>query len=496
MRRAPHLALLALAGCNAVFGIEKTDPRPDAPPPDAKWDAVRVSVVLATPQPPPGSLEPYAVAAVPFPGTVEYGTIDGPLQPATRGMNGEVFYPPSFDDARWRLVITMPDGVPHEVQWTPPRDAHVALPIVGRMDRTAPPPNSGYLLDTTRTTVDARVFTTGIWNDRDIGSNTDPVETFLSGEPALSGSPGVPDAGRGDKAFIADRKRGIPTDCIITEATAMFDPPPLQQDVLTLVSGITFPVGTLLSAQFSVSPPFALLDDRLMGALGSHFSPETVNAVLVGSAPSALVPAFTSEQNDFAAPVMFPFGQCPLSTAQFSYKAPNELASLPRVAFGYVSNGRRITNGPVMSSFVAAATIESSPGSNEFPLIFNAPLPLDAMLGSTPLVEGDPFTIGSEPLDLTFSLESAFASNEVYFEVHLHRIELGAAAALVTERVYIGLDPATPRITFDAASMRADKDYVFSIRTYRRYLFQPYDLTSGEYPQALSTIYTRTFRRQ
>ncbi len=100
------------------------------------------------------------------------------------------------------------------------------------------------------------------------------------------------------------------------------------------------------------------------------------------------------------------------------------------------------------------------------------------------------------PITLQFSLESdAALAKPDYFEVVVYRVQNG----LHPERVYMSTDlPAirvTPvKLTIDPTVFVPNTEYVFAIRTYRGRPDAPSgDFRRATYPQAVGTVFTRSF---
>lgn len=520
MRSAVAFALLAVVGCNEVFGIKSTTPvdATDAPP-DAAPDRVKLTFQVAQTMngatPDPTLLYP----AIEPPPVVRVGPLDGPLADAEY-LAGEIAYPRELIGTKWRIEYTLPGGVPHEVQWTTPEGgaAHLVAPVFGRLDRTPAPPDSGFAPMTafSRTFTNGRVFTTGIWTETLTGAVNPPAVAFgpqgTSVVP-LSGPMGAPDAASGDAAVILDYGPSTPNNCLNTTFSAGFDVPALEPSTISMVAQPAGATGNRSMAVVTTGGGLALLA-RVKNVLGTrHPAAQTPTGHnVIGLAPSTLMPAFTHRLGPLAdpligaldGPMMIPLSECPFGFDNSDqYSDPLNLG-FPTIGVGYAVSSRQPDSAtPVLYSGISAVGVDP-PSSETIALDFRvpfavAPITLDNGADAPlDLADGaDHEFLPAGPFRLQFGHEDEDdpGLQVDYYEVVLHRVQRGVERKLIPVRVYVLPDPAQRELVFDPAPLAPDF-YVFSIHAYRgRPMARLNDFRAVEYPQASTTVFTRTFRK-
>src|SRR5262245_53147206 len=148
-RKTPvGLGLLAFAGCNQIFGLDPVGIL-DAGEPDAPFPRIPLTNQIATTKlvAPDILGQPDTIVLAPISPApqVRVGPDTGALVDVVYDPDGGVEIPvPDHLSTRWRVEYTVPGGVPHEVSWAPQTGARLVVPVVGRVDRTPVPANSGY----------------------------------------------------------------------------------------------------------------------------------------------------------------------------------------------------------------------------------------------------------------------------------------------------------------------------------------------------------------
>jgi hypothetical protein len=173
---------------------------------------------------------------------------------------------------------------------------------------------------------------------------------------------------------------------------------------------------------------------------------------------------------------------------------PTALIDFPLVVHTELWDQRRTAaNAPFLVSGIAASMTSKT---ETYDLDMRVTFALEPIrLGAIDLAATDRVAvpIASGRLELTFAVEPASPPAH-YYELVLHEIVTGLNPQLIRRRVYTS---TAPMFTFDPAVLTAGKEYVFSIHAYLgRPLAASGDYTKVEYPQAMTTIFTRTFVAQ
>ncbi len=500
----------AASGCNAILGLGDTVAIDAAIPPDALMIPAKLTyeVALTTPdrrQDPTILSLPIEPAPV-----VRIGLLDQPLVETSYLDSGAFGYPQELIGLPWRVEYKPPGDTVHEVQWSPAAgEGHLVVPHFGRRARTAAAPGTGYQIMTSNNTEwhgvndgttpnRTTIYSTGYWTRTALtGGTTTSINLDLSTVAPLSGAPGVPDGSLGDVVVAIDR--AVAGECFVAGASAAFIATPLSPGTLVPVTATAG--GGAVALEIHYPQGRATLLARLAAALGSRHHAGVGNdvaAATFGRAAHTDMPGFTHEFNGIPAPLFVPLVECPvpgiagqLSTPPFSN--PGVLKDLPGALFAYVANQRQAGSTRLLSSLASLTT--ATVGMTATPS-FGVPLATTVLLGAHDLAsDTDAQVIDATPLTLTFQVESTPGADLVldYFEVVLTRID---GATPVPVRVYVGNDVAKRSIRFDPAVMEPGVLYGFAIRTYRgRPDARRGDFRRIAYPQAMGTVYTRSFSR-
>ncbi len=445
MRLPVVIGLLAVAGCNRIFGLDAVTVV-DAPPDEAELQTVKLSFMISTTVGAmPGEISLDTSLANPQPAA---GPMDGPLAEVTYDPALQVVqFPSALLGTKWRLQYTPDDNVPHELQWQPAADAHVVVPHVGPLRPTPPPLGSGYKIRPSGAAAPAtfesgHLLTAGIWMDLGLTPNaSNPAIIALAGTAPLSGPPGAP-AEQDSAAFVdfgvvgpCKNANGYADLSLPAANGTIREVPPPTWITGTVPATILYPNNTALD---NLRLPAALQNGR-MGTSGSA-------KIVLGRGVDSELPAFTRQDLAITgqaepAPVMLPLADCTFGTATTRFADPATFTSFPYVARARVTSTRTVAGVPLISSLVGVSTGRTPAGEITFDINTRGPIPNHPIvLGGTVLSAGDGvvLTPGTPTLALTFDLDAEHPAD--YFAVTVLRIESSALRAL---RVYLATDTTT-----------------------------------------------------
>jgi hypothetical protein len=486
----PLVCVLALSGCNWLYGLSTTT-EIDAREPDAAARTTKLSFLVG-PVDSNGSNEGEVFAAH-IPNLVVKGARFGVPLVEFAYANETVSYPFEILGETWRMEYKpFADEPPYELQWNPADGGgRAVVPLFGRVERTQVMPSTGYTLNLGATTFSNRavIYTSGYWTATRVpAATTTPAVDFATAVP-LSGARGAP----ADKDTVAVIDYTVGSPCTVASRVGSIGAPPvvagsMQAVALTNDGGSA---SSVLAFEGSGGVLFGL-GARISTALGSRDEPTSHAAkVVVARVAHSKMPAFTSTFEGVPAPVMIPLATCTVGstvnmvTTPVYFDAGNRLA-FPKLGFAYYASERSVSGVTLRSSI---ASVAPSSGTDNYVVAHPVGFATAPKLGAVDLADGpDRTPIPASVQDLTFTLETGTPAD--YVEVTLYRL---AAPNLVPVRVYIAPNPAQP-IKFDPAAMTAGQDYVFAIRTFTgrpqadQYNF---DVVAGT--QSVATIFTRTF---
>lgn len=532
--RLTACSLLALAGCNAIFGLNDNAKLgdPDGPPlPDGPLETFKLRFLVADTEPlvSGGLGEPKALftAGMADVSGVQVGPIDGELRDAPYDQaTGEVGIPfADLTSARWRARYTF-DGVLHEVQWQPAlQDAKLVEARLGHLEVVAPPADSGYNIQPTGAGtppiggyIGSRVYTTGAFLD--IRTGTSPSSTRVD-DPAniVVGAIGSPDMALGDNVTLVNY--AVPSGaCAATvNGYAHFRPPALAAGTKLLVNPTwrTSPTAALSVTYLNQGAPNVLV--RMAAALADSTGTRSLTqagAVEHGITASAELTGTVIERPvtlggipvAVPGPHMLLLAQCNLGTTGFNpFLSPIELAPFPRVTHAMFTDRRLAGTATLVSSLVSVDRVQNGNASTAD---FRAPLAIDPIT----LTDGvtvfslsggsDGVALGSvaAPLSLSFTLEADQAQVTTaadYFEVTVLQIQ---GTAVIPKRTFVTAEVAAPiaaprtidsPIPIDLSGLTPGT-YVLRIRTIAgapRAALGDFEAVS--YPYSAASVFTRTF---
>jgi len=513
MRCVAGAGLLALVGCNQVFGITPTkeyDAAPDvvADMPYAKltWQVATVTTA--------GDPNPMIVDApiVPAPRIRHAALLDDHFTNTMYSpTDGSVVVPLEYfaPATTWRLEYTLPDGVPHEVQWSPgDRQGHLTVPIFGQLQHSAVPMGSGYITAPGGATSyqQPRMFTTGLWTEGLIRNYSTAdgakIDYDFSNAVAMSGSNGSPDAGQGDRALLIDFMTS--GSCRIAVGSAAFVPPMLMPNQHIMMMSSNWDAGTKKVSSDFISVDLDLFDrlttalDKLHGAVTGTLSfgvaASTSMPGLPGVPPSSLLPTVTL----LPTPVMLTLLQCSFTVATIPNMLPDtaQPASLDR--FSRLLHIQLVDTRQVLgiSLYSGMETAIASTTSTGFKVVFPAAIPTKMTL-TTPAnetidlagpTEQVPVKVTNGMFTLAFTPEPGLDPAD-YYDVTLHRLDNGT---LTTDRVYT---VTAPQVQIDGALLAPQTVYVLEIRSFKGHpSAQQGDFRPVTYPYGSAIVFTRTFK--
>ncbi len=530
MRRLRGCSLLALAGCNSIFGLNDNAKLGDGPVVviDGELPTFKLRYLHATTEKVGTAKFGDPVLATigidPAP-TVRLGPVGGALVDAEYVVaTGEVRIPIPIETlvaAPWRVVYTL-DDVVHEVIWQPTTlvDARIAEPLIGRLDTTPPPLDSGYNLQPegggqppSGTYNNSRVFTTGVFLD--IRTGDTPSNTRVDGvaNKTFVGKLGTPEMAAGDSAILVDYADPTAKCDAAADGFAQFEVEPLAPGSRTILNEdwVATRTGALTATLENATSRPLQLSTALADSSGSR-SDAQASALEHGLATNAGLPGIVVERPvSFGAvsvpvpgPMMLTLAQCDFvnNIAFDAFVVPSQ--KFPRLTHGFLIDRRTVAGVQLVSSIISVDdTIDDKSTLN-----FGTPLAIQPItltsadsssINLTAGIDAGPNQIVSGPLDLSFAVESQSGITGIdYFEVTVFEL---VAPTLVPKRVVIATDTtlqgdpktlATP-ISLDLTGLTPGT-YVLRIRSIagmpRAKLG---DFETIEYPYSAATVFTRTF---
>jgi hypothetical protein len=508
MRRYAALGLLAIAGCNEIWGLSRdVDLRDSGVDPAFPRVKLTAQIALtkpdgyADPEPADGPLDPAP--------EVKIGPLDGDLETAVYEPDGAVRYPVAFTGATWRLVYTLADRIPREVQWSPPegdRVGHLVEPLLGRLDRKPVPAGGGYSITPIGSPAQhtsTRVFTTGIWTEGAValppaGAKFD--YDFDMKAVSLSGPRGAPEKDRADHAVLVDFQNA--GGCRYATGAAAFVVPDMTPNGLTAPDPQPQYYGVGAEVELTFGGP-SLIESRLQDVLDTRFAGTNLRRMAYGYVPSLGVSGFLRPVPvpalDFLlpGPGMLTFLNCTLpSTAPFTsvtFADPPDLRDrFPHVVHVEVANQRTLGSVTLTSGFSAVVASSTYAFTSEFLVAAPTKLTLSRGAGSLDLdkgADGSVLPAGTDPLELRFEVESDPGLVADSFEVTLHEV---MNDRLEQRRIFT---VAERKVRIDASLLAPSREYVFEVRAYRgRPESSRANFAINTYPQYAATIFSRTFR--
>jgi hypothetical protein len=509
MKRAT-LGLLAAAGCNQIWGLGPValEDNGDANPGPLRF-RITTQITRTTAQ---GFVDPTLdyVAVVPAP-AVQLGAIGAPLEPAEYGADGSVLYPRELVGKPWRMVWTLADGLPREVQWSPGGDlsGHFTEPMFGRLERLPVPTGGGYTITPIGSPNShslTRVFTTGLWTEGTFPATIPTAKVdydFATKAKSLSGPLGAPEKARTDYAVLTDFKNA--TSCRVSSGVAEFPVPDLVAGNLSTPATQPTYVGADKQVRLALNGPRPV-DFRLKDLLSARGGTSNPLHLEYGFAPSLGVSGFSRPAAlpilDFylPGPQLLAFATCTFpSVPMFNsdpFADPLEIRDrFPSIVHVEATNQRTRGLLSLTSGFSAVLTSSSYSFTSDWAVA--APVAIKLVDGGGAQI-ADLENLAEEPtplpplgpMDLVFDVEAGATLVTDLFEITLYEVK--SSGQLERQRLYT---VATPRLALDPAVFRPATEYVFEVRAVNgRPKASQGDFATNMYPQYAVAIFTRTFK--
>jgi hypothetical protein len=502
--------LLALAGCNQIFSLAPTrefdaavDVIPDMPHVELTY---QLASVLPSGDPNRDLTYP-PIAPAP---QIRLATLDGAFEPAAYSpTDGWILIPRSYLGTTWRLEYTLPNDIPHEIQWNPEDElGHLTIALAGRLAAAAVPSDSGYTITPTGASpyTFPRVLTTGLWTDGAATARPPPNDTtadyaFDSAIP-LSGGKGRPDPTRGDRAYLVDY---IPdSNCRVANGSVRLDSAELTGGSHTVqtpnsVWDASRKLVTASAVDLTSLMRLATVLDKLHTTVGGN--------LLFGIVPSLNLPGLlgTTPLFTLPTPIMQTLLRCPYTTLPaLPATALPATAGPGGLGFPYVLHvqlvdtrlvaGVSLTSG--MATVIASSEVMSSQVSFpavSFPAAMATHMTLTTAANGVLDLSGDDEQLATGPttgpFTLDFTPESATGLRADYHDVLLHKL---VGTRLTTERVYTIV---APRLRIEGATLAPATLYVLEIRSYKGHPSAAHgDFAPVDYPYGAGIVFTRTFK--
>lgn len=547
MRRAVF-GLLALAGCNQIFGLDPSVLADE----DSK---IRLTIEVSSTRREDGSPGEIAYEEIVDKSEIKIGDLlGGDLSPATYGADQQIGIAKDVFAGRWRLVYPMRDEtlprdeavVVREVQWQPQQrpPAHFIDPQF-RPPASVPievPADSGFALDVpdrppTAPRDAVGMFTTGSWTEYRALTTTPIVNyNFPAVAHSLSGPLSFPRNDRGDLGILIDYDIDYDSagrGCRYSIAVTSFQVPPRPAMGLTpVVPGYDTRTGRQVVVTTSGTPFGPRLADALQtrAAPGGGTRPKQQFRWEYGYLPA---PTFafsrpgSANPDEFLLPRprMIELAECKYPDgAMIVDRTPTPVMNgfvdsvdlgnrrFPAVVHFEVADTRITPSGASLSSGFAIVALTAQDTSTQAFIDVPVPAaiaPITLERGAQAVqLAGDEDDVllpaGNEPFTLRFALEVERGLYADFFDIVLYSI---ADRKLHRERIYTVADIADrppnmgggrfgPDVVIHPADLKDRTEYVLAITSYRGTLFaRRDDFTANTFPQSAATVFTRTFKK-
>lgn len=496
--------LVAVAGCNQVFGLEgttKVDAAvvviPDAAPRTTflTWQlgrttasgAVEVSYPAITPKP--------SVKIGPLPGQTIPEKPDwapGELRDVDIDDAGGIDIDEALRGRTFRIVYRLAgETIDHEFQGIV-SEGHLIVERFGPVDRTPPPANAGYRVPDPMALPLATFMTTGVWTQFPgvVTPAMDAQRGTYSTAHSMSGPLGLWDTEPGAKLAVCDRSGGKTTACAVVPAGQMpplvanLDVEPAAPPIFdTTLTSITTSGSLSVSADARMYTALKTQStDGLYGARENAGSPfyeyGLVPTLEMGTFTD--VPAVRSGQALFPRPVMFQLGTS--GTQAIAKFVVPDLGMAP-VVYAHYTNTRQAKSGLYLVSLFQSVT----PMEPNVELTFAAPMPNAYKLGGMSLdADGQALpALAGNAVELTWVNDQGASED---YEVTL--VDVTGADAQPMKVWNVG----EPRLVLDPAIFAAGKTYAFEIAARTGFpKARAADFTMVTYPASRSSLFAGTF---
>ena len=501
MRR---LALLLLAACNQILGLDQTA-KLDAPS-DAQ--AIRTNLVWAIattdgmPDTSPDSVLVYAGigSEMARPGTpkIQVGDMSGLAEVAYDVADGGFDIPFALRTAPHRIIYTLPgESVPHEVQWSV-AGAYLTVPRTTRLDPPAVPPDSGYMIMPAGLGFSPNfpaVATSGVVTFTLTASDIEPstgtfTYRFANKAKPMAGPIGAPQSALGDWVLVMNwAARSASQASVDGYAIAKLDlapstmtmpaTPPTWQTTERTLSNLMPPPNSMPT--FNAGATKARIDGALGGLAGTYR-----DRMMYGVSPSLELPAFLpGAAPDFIdRPLIIPFVDSTAQEPAITLVDPSEmLPTYARVIYSGIMTTRMADGVALTSALQSVSDVFAGP------MPYPAPFAKTITFGGVDLsgpADDVSVPVSSSMRELKFNVEPGLEADD--FVVTLYQITNGQLAPI---RIYHVLEGS---VHVDSTLLVSGSTYVFGI-TSRHGVpgADRGDYHKAAYPFAVATTFPRTF---
>ncbi len=508
MRWTALAPLLAVTGCNWVFGLEPTvvgdAPGSELPPGPRTKLVWAIATTDGMPAPPavdaelvykPIGSEP----SRPQLPVIQVGDDNGLSDAAYDVSDGSFEIPYRLRESPHRIVYTLPgESVPHEVQWSI-TGAFLAVPRTTRADAPATPTASGYRITPTGITLPIAVpaiYTSGAFTYDETLAHFDQTNgvayAYAQHAAPFTAPAGPPQAASSDWVMIGSwGARGAGQRSLIgwtatkvelvANTFATSTPAWVKTPDVTLTSG-TCPGPPCIQMPATNVAQLNQRIDTVLGSLGVTDE----QYLAYGVSPSAELPGYLPgvAPTFVERPLIMPFAVSATIDPLLTTLDPSASLGLPRVMATRAATSRTVAGAVLMSS-VQAITSSLTAGMMQYA----APLAVNISLGSTSLsgpTDGVQLAASSSVQRLKFETESGFDADD--FVVTLYELSGGALAPV---RIYHVLQP---EVKIDGSLLVAGHQYVFGINARTGFgAADRGDYAKAQYPFGSATTFPRTF---
>ncbi len=505
------LALLAAtAGCNAIFGLGDVHERDgslgiDAPDPNA-WP-IQLTWQVFDPFADPNMVvtyPPIAGAKV----EIESIHLTPGLHELSIASDGTFLVPNKVPGDPYRLVLTV-DGIVTELHDTQLDTGHFVVPVVGRIDRVAPPADAEIQFNPSgapATYNDARLYTIGLWTTADLGVQPMSDIVYVYGDSnvttSLSGKLGSLEAAKGDAEVLVNFNGvGGSGVSIGFAAMAVDHLQPMANGPVTAMS--TWRVAPINALKF-IGPPSGGAQSpntRLTNSLQQLYNAGTrVSTILGGVVPTGAISSFGAPRpGTLDQPVFLSLGNGIFSGNPVQFVNPFTSPLLPTAIYASDTTTRTIHNVPLTSGYQmitltpnGAATAVMTPYAVGIP---TGPNNTSVTLAGKDLANNDDMysgptaiSVGQQLVDLKFGTDQAIDACVVTI------YQLDTSSLITVRRFLVTQPPATVPLQIDAMLFDTIHEYTIGV-TCMTGLPNAHlgDFTVVANPIAQSTFYSSTF---
>jgi hypothetical protein len=495
-------ALVALAGCNQVFGLGDTrawDAAPDVAGFDGPLARLTIGQRVLIKQGTSAMLADGAIAGL----DLRVGPPGGDLVPVAVDAMGGFGLPLALTAQPYRLVYTLPgDPVPHEVQWQGGDSARIVVPQWGRVPHVAPPANMDFVFHVTNPPSSfhvgngAIVLTIGQWSRGTVAAASDTViYPYWNNARSLAGTLGTPDSAHAEQEVLVELE---PID-IGSLDVAVTGFATMSADLTATTVGTN--VAWTSSGQVSMTYNLQGNASTRMPTVIAGSVPTFTSDVHAGDLPNADMPVMTEPSTESTGGLSSTGAF--LSLAEYVDGTRPLVFVDPFAGQGYTpallarAKASRTVNGLVLESGFQQIGVLSGAAVNQ--IAFDVGIADNVRLAGHDLVgvasEAVPITLPAHAAtDLSFSIAGGARTTDC--TVTLYAIDAGPPPTLVAVRTFLVL-PASPTIVKVPSDIfLSGTTYAFAIRCTDQHAIDPTMLDFRQlfgFPRNESTLFPATF---